>query len=58
MQDVVRCISLIFQLRLRLLDDMKLFQKGISMDLLERPRNLYELLKFEMEKGVSETVGH
>ena len=39
------------ELRFRFfMDDMKLFQKGISMDLLEKTRNLDELLKVEMDK--------
>ena len=34
--------------------DMKVFQKGMSMDLPERTRKLYDLLKVEMENVLLE----
>ena len=52
MQVAVRGVFTVFhELRVRVcVDDMKLFLKGESFDLLEKTRRLYELLNKEMDK--------
>ena len=52
MQDAMRCDLRVFpEIRIRVCaDGMRLFFKGISMDLPKRTRKLYELLKFGTKK--------